>query len=49
MAVDASVAALLAPADAEPAPRFRDTDPEVLREQTRRMGALTASPVPTTA
>ncbi|MCX5193590.1 alpha/beta hydrolase [Streptomyces sp. NBC_00249] len=46
MPVDPSIAAVLDQVNAHPAPRIIDTDPEVLREVNRQMGAGLALPEP---
>lgn len=46
MPVDPSIAAVLDQVNAHPAPRVVDTDPEVLREANRRLGAGLARPEP---
>lgn len=46
MPVDPSIAAVLEQVNAHPAPRVIDTDPEVLREVSRAMGAGFALPEP---
>lgn len=46
MPVDPSIAAVLDQVNAHPAPRVIDTDPEVLREVNRRMGAGLVLPAP---